>query len=146
MVIGSGPQRAELERRFPRARFLGLLENADLAGHLAAADVFVFPSRTDTFGVVQLEAAACGVPIAAFPVAGPKDVVGDNPIGVLHEDLRIACLEALQIRREACRAFALGRSWEHSARQFIAHVQKAATGSHRAPRAEMIAASAAAPG
>jgi glycosyltransferase involved in cell wall biosynthesis len=127
IVVGSGPQEAELRRRFPDAKFLGLLENGTLAAHLAAADVFVFPSRTDTFGVVQLEAAASGVPIAAFPVTGPKDVIGNNPIGVLNEDLRVACLEALRIPRAACRAFALGRSWENSARQFIGHVQKVAS-------------------
>ena len=124
VVIGTGPQEDELKRRFPDAKFLGLLENGTLAGHLAAADVFVFPSRTDTFGVVQLEALASGVPVAAFPVTGPKDVVGDNPIGVLNEDLRVACLEALQISRAACRAFALTHSWENSARQFIGHVEK----------------------
>jgi len=128
VVIGTGPQEAALKRRFPDAKFLGLLENGALASHLAAADVFVFPSRTDTFGVVQLEALACGVPVAAFPVMGPKDVVGDHPVGVLNDDLRVAALEALKISRQACRAFALDRSWENSARQFIGHVQKAATG------------------
>ena len=92
VVIGTGPQEAELKRGFPSAKFLGLLDNGILAAHLAAADVFVFPSRTDTFGVVQLEALASGVPVAAFPVTGPKDVIGDNPIGVLNEDLRVACL------------------------------------------------------
>jgi glycosyltransferase involved in cell wall biosynthesis len=126
VVIGTGPQQAALMRRFPRAKFLGLLENEALAAHLAAADVFVFPSRTDTFGVVQLEALASGVPIAAFPVTGPKDVVANNLVGVLHDDLRVACLEALCVPREACRAFALSRSWENSARQFIGHVQKVA--------------------
>ena len=140
VVIGKGPQEAELKRRYPQTKFLGLLENATLAAHLAAADVFVFPSLTDTFGVVQLEASASGVPIAAFPVTGPKDVVGNSPIGVLHEDLRVACLGALRIRREACRAFALERSWEHSALQFIAHVQKAATGSYPKPHTELMAA------
>ena len=116
----------ELKRRYPQARFLGQLENGTLAAHLAAADVFVFPSLTDTFGVVQLEALASGVPIAAFPVTGPKDVVADNPIGVLSDDLRVACLGALEIPREPCRAFALRYSWENSARQFIGHVRKVA--------------------
>ena len=122
VVIGEGPQEAELRQRFPSAIFLGLLDNGTLAAHLAAADVFVFPSRTDTFGVVQLEALACGVPVAAFPVTGPKDVIGTNPIGALNDDLRAACLEALNISRAACRNFALTRSWDTSARQFIGHM------------------------
>lgn len=126
VVIGTGPMERELKQRFPGTKFLGLLENGILSGHLAAADVFVFPSRTDTFGVVQLEALASGVPVAAFPVTGPKDVIGGNPVGVLDEDLRAACLDALKISREACRAFALNHSWENSARQFIGHVRKIA--------------------
>src|SRR5580658_9391238 len=126
VVIGKGPMEQELKQRFPHAKFLGQLENGALAAHLAAADVFVFPSLTDTFGVVQLEALASGLPIAAFPVTGPKDVVADNPIGVLNQDLRTACLEALNISREACRTFALRYSWENSARQFIGHVRKVA--------------------
>src|SRR5579863_4195852 len=124
VVVGSGPEEAKLRRSFPNAKFLGPLENGTLAAHLAAADVFVFPSRTDTFGIVQLEALASGVPVAAFPVTGPKDVVGDQPIGVLDEDLGRACLEALQLSRDACRNFALNYSWENSARQFISHVRK----------------------
>jgi glycosyltransferase involved in cell wall biosynthesis len=139
VVIGKGPQEEELKRRFPDTKFLGLLENGTLAGHLAAADVFVFPSRTDTFGVVQLEALASGLPIAAFPVTGPKDLVGHNPIGALNEDLRAACLAALSVSRAACRAFALNYSWERSARQFIAHVQKVATGSLAQPDPETTA-------
>jgi glycosyltransferase involved in cell wall biosynthesis len=131
VVIGAGPQEAKLKREFPDAKFLGPLENGTLAAHLASADVFVFPSRTDTFGIVQLEALASGVPVAAFPVTGPKDVVGDNPIGVLHEDLGRACLEALQLPREACRKFALDCSWENSARQFLGHVRKVANGANR---------------
>jgi glycosyltransferase involved in cell wall biosynthesis len=122
VVIGEGPQEAELRQRFPDTKFLGLLENVTLAANLAAADAFVFPSRTDTFGVVQLEALACGVPVAAFPVTGPKDVIGTYPVGVLNDDLRVACLEALKISRNVCRDFALTRSWETSTRQFIGHM------------------------
>jgi len=121
IVIGHGPQESELRARFPRVKFLGEMEGATLAAHLAAADVFVFPSRTDTFGIVQLEALACGVPVAAFPVTGPKDIIGSHPIGVLSHDLRDACLGALRLSREACRAFALENTWESSARQFLGH-------------------------
>jgi 1,2-diacylglycerol 3-alpha-glucosyltransferase/glucuronosyltransferase len=126
VVIGEGPQEAELKARYPQVKFLGLLKGRALTAHLAAADVFVFPSKTDTFGVVQLEALACGVPVAAYPVMGPRDVIGGTKVGVMDEDLRAACLAALQIPRAACRAFALERSWEASARQFIGHVNKAA--------------------
>ena len=122
IVIGNGPQKAELERRFPKARFLGEKTGKDLTAHLAAADVFVFPSRTDTFGVVQLEALACGTPVAAFPVTGPLDVIADHPVGALDIDLRSACIRALGISRETCRSFALERSWENSARQFIGNL------------------------
>jgi len=84
----------------------------------------VFPSRTDTFGVVQLEALASGVPVAAFPVTGPKDVVANNPIGALNEDLRVACLDALNMSRQACRDYALAHSWENSARQFVGNIKQ----------------------
>ena len=139
VVIGSGPAEAKLKHEFPDANFLGPLENGRLAAHLASADVFVFPSRTDTFGIVQLEALASGVPIAAFPVSGPKDIVGNQPIGVLDEDLRRACLDALHLSRDACRKFALDCSWENSARQFIGHVRKVAGGSDRELEAAMTA-------
>jgi glycosyltransferase involved in cell wall biosynthesis len=128
VVIGAGPQEAELRQRFPNAKFLGLLENGMLSGHLAAADVFVFPSLTDTFGVVQLEALASGVPVAAFPVTGPKDVIANNPIGALNEDLRMACLDALKMSRQACRDYALANSWENSARQFIGNIKRIVPG------------------
>jgi glycosyltransferase involved in cell wall biosynthesis len=128
VVIGTGPQEAILKRKFPDAKFLGQIENGKLAAHLAAADVFVFPSRTDTFGVVQLEALASGVPIAAFPVTGPKDVVGGHPVGALDENLGNACLAALTLSRQACRDFALQYSWDNSARQFIGHLQNLAGG------------------
>ena len=121
VIIGDGPQADELQRRFPETHFLGQLEGEALAAHLAAADVFVFPSRTDTFGLVQLEALACGVPVAAYPVPGPRDVIGNNPVGALDEDLKSAGLKALTISRAACRAFALTQSWEQSALQFISH-------------------------
>jgi glycosyltransferase involved in cell wall biosynthesis len=128
VVIGAGPQEAELKRRFPAVKFLGQLDNGILAAHLAAADVFVFPSLTDTFGIVQLEALASGVPIAAFQVTGPRDVIGNHPIGVLNEDLRTACMQAISICRDTCREFALRNSWDNSARQFIAHARKVALG------------------
>jgi glycosyltransferase involved in cell wall biosynthesis len=122
VVVGDGPQKAALQQKYPRAVFLGEKKGQDLTSHLAAADVFVFPSLTDTFGVVQLEALACGTPVAAFPVTGPKDVIADHPIGALDQDLRAACLRALSMSREACRNFALERSWENSARQFIGNL------------------------
>src|SRR4030081_694979 len=122
VVIGGGPQRAVLQRRYPKVRFLGEKTGKDLTSHLAAADVFVFPSLTDTFGVVQLEALACGTPVAAFPVTGPLDVIADHAVGALDTDLRSACIRALRISRETCRSFALERSWENSARQFIGNL------------------------
>src|ERR1700736_2850496 len=122
VVIGDGPQKALLEQRYPKVKFLGEKTGKDLTSHLAAADVFVFPSLTDTFGVVQLEALACGTPVAAFPVTGPLDVIADHPVGALDTDLRSACIRALGISRETCRSFALERSWENSARQFIGNL------------------------
>src|ERR1700728_2935575 len=134
VIVGTGPQEAELKRKFPETKFLGMLDNGILASHLAGADVFVFPSLTDTFGIVQLEALASGVPVAAFPVTGPKDVIADHPVGVLHEDLAVACMGALSLSRDACRAFALDHSWENSARQFIGHARKVATGNTGEPQ------------
>jgi glycosyltransferase involved in cell wall biosynthesis len=122
VVIGDGPAKAKLERQYPDAVFLGEKTGRDLSSHVAAADVFVFPSLTDTFGVVQLEALACGTPVAAFPVTGPLDVIANHPIGALDHDLRSACLRALDISREECRNFALAHSWENSARQFMGNV------------------------
>ena len=133
VVIGQGPQEAELRRRFPDVKFMGLLDEKILPAYLAGSDVFVFPSRTDTFGVVQLEALACGVPVAAYPVTGPRDVIGHEPVGVLHEDLRAACMGALRVSRKSCRTFALGRSWEASARQFLGHVDRVVIDRFRKP-------------
>lgn len=125
VVVGAGPQEAALRQLYPETKFLGVREWERLAAVMAAADVFVFPSKTDTYGIVQLEALACGVPVAAFPVTGPKDVIGDRPIGVLDDDLGAACISALRVSREACRSFALTQSWAASARQFLGHVERA---------------------
>lgn len=120
IVAGVGPALATLRRRFPEVRFLGVLEQSELARLYSSVDVFVFPSRTDTFGLVMLEALACGTPVAAYPVQGPLDVIGDAEVGVLHADLRRAALAALRIDRARCRAFALDHSWTQATRQFIA--------------------------
>jgi glycosyltransferase involved in cell wall biosynthesis len=122
VIVGDGPARAKLEEEFPQAVFLGALHGEALAQVYAAADVFVFPSRTDTFGLVLLEALASGLPVAAFPVAGPRDVIGDADVGVLSEDLRQACLAALEIPRQDCVAFAADHTWEASTRAFIDHM------------------------
>lgn len=126
LVVGGGPERARLERRHsgPRTRFLGALHGAELAAIFASADAFVFPSRTDTFGLVLLEALAAGTPVAAFPVAGPRDVIGAaaEPVGVLDDDLRKAALGALAIDRRACRRFAEQFSWQACASLFLDHL------------------------
>jgi len=119
VVIGQGPHEERLRTLYPEAHFLGAINDESLAAHYASADVFVFPSLTDTFGVVLLEALACGVPVAAFPVTGPRDVVGTTPVGVISDDLKSACLQALKISRQACRDHALRQGWDASARQFL---------------------------
>jgi glycosyltransferase involved in cell wall biosynthesis len=119
VIVGDGPARAALEQSYPDAVFLGSLQGEALAAVYAAADVFVFPSRTDTFGLVLLEALASGLPVAAFPVTGPRDVIGDAPVAVLSEDLRAACLSVLQISPQACVEFAGQHTWEAAARAFI---------------------------
>ena len=119
VVIGKGPDKAHLEKKYPDAHFLGEKVGKDLARHLAAADVFVFPSKTDTFGNTQQEALACGVPVAAFPVTGPLDLLEDSAVGVLDDDLQQACLAALKIDKTGCRAFALERTWDKSLDQFL---------------------------
>ena len=103
LVVGDGPARSALERKYPDAVFLGARHGEELAEIYAASDIFVFPSKTDTFGLVLLEALASGLPVAAFPVTGPRDVIGAAPVGVLNEDLRAACLGALQISRQDLR-------------------------------------------
>jgi glycosyltransferase involved in cell wall biosynthesis len=119
VVVGDGPQRAALQRRFPAAVFTGAKMGEELAAHFRSADVFVFPSRTDTFGLVLLEAMASGTPAAAFPVTGPIDVVAQGKSGVLSDDLRAAALAALTLRREVVRQHALHFSWERATTQFL---------------------------
>jgi len=119
LVVGDGPARPSLQARYPEVEFVGYKHGEDLARHVAASDVFVFPSRTDTFGLVLLEAMACGLPVAAYPVTGPVDVVANGVTGVLDEDLRAAALEALKLDPAACREHAVGYSWEACTRQFV---------------------------
>lgn len=125
VVVGDGPARADLQQRFPEAVFTGAFSGPPLAALYASADVFVFPSRTDTFGNVLLEALACGVPVAAFPVMGPLDVIGTSGAGVLDEDLRAAALAALEIPRARAREHALRFTWEESTRSFMGNVVRA---------------------
>lgn len=119
VVVGDGPQLAGLKQRYPDVVFTGYLTGDDLARALSAADVFVFPSRTDTFGLVMLEAMACGVPVAAFPVEGPVDVITSSRVGCLDEDLANAIRTALGCRREDCTAFARRHSWQRVAKAFL---------------------------
>lgn len=121
-VVGDGPALPGLRKRYPAANYLGVLHQPELAKVYAAADVFVFPSKTDTFGLVLLEAMACGLPVAAFPVTGPLDVLGDSDAGVMREDLREACLLALKIPRAAARAHAEKFSWRAATEQFVQHL------------------------
>ncbi|HTH73486.1 MAG TPA: glycosyltransferase family 1 protein [Trinickia sp.] len=122
-VAGEGPALAELKSRYPEVNYLGVLSQAELAKVYAAADVFVFPSRTDTFGLVLLEALACGTPVAAYPVTGPIDVLADGNAGAMNEDLREACLDALKIDRDHARAWAERFSWQAASEQFAAHLK-----------------------
>jgi glycosyltransferase involved in cell wall biosynthesis len=117
-VVGDGPAREYLSRAYPDAHFLGLMRGEPLARAYAGADVFVFPSLTDTFGNVLLEALSSGLPVAAFPVTGPKDVITDPRVGVLDADLRQAALAALDLPRGVQREFASRFSWEASAKAF----------------------------
>jgi len=127
VVVGDGPDRARLAALHPDTHFLGAMTGEALARTYAGADVFVFPSLTDTFGIVLLEALACGVPVAAYPVTGPLDVIGGSGAGVLDADLRRAALAALDIPRGRCRSEALRYTWAESARQFYANIETAHT-------------------
>ena len=118
-VVGDGPERARLQAAYPQARWFGALQGEALARVFRSADVKVFTSVTDTFGLVLVEAMASGTPVAAFPVAGPIDVVGTSAGGVLDTDLRRACLAALALPREGARAHAMTFSWAAATRQFV---------------------------
>lgn len=117
VVVGDGPARAALEAAYPDALFLGAQSGAVLAGAYAGADIFVFPSRTDTFGLVMIEALACGTPVAAYPVTGPIDVI-DESVGAMDEDLDAAIRRALTRDRAACAAYGARFSWAASAAEF----------------------------
>ena len=131
VVVGDGPARAGLEKKYPAARFLGARSGTALVEAYAGSDVFVFPSHTDTFGLVLLEALACGLTVAAYPVQGPADVVGsDSPgadqVAALDEDLRAACLKALALAQKpgtvTPRDFAVERSWRACTLQFLKNI------------------------
>jgi glycosyltransferase involved in cell wall biosynthesis len=144
IVIGDGPERARLQRQYPQAIFTGFKFGEDLACHLAAADVMVFPSRTDTFGLVNLEAMACGVPVAAYPVTGPIDVIEDGVTGALDVDLSRAAMRALRLNPKACRERALQSGWDISTREFesnLAPCRNAGAGKFRLAQPKLILAS-----
>jgi len=122
VVVGDGPQLPELRHKYPEVLFVGMKTGEDLAQTYASADVFVFPSRTDTFGLVLLEALASGVPVAAYPVPGPIDVIGSSGAGCLDENLATAARQALTIPANVCRAHAEHFSWTNSARQFLGNL------------------------
>jgi glycosyltransferase involved in cell wall biosynthesis len=124
LLIGDGPQRAALVARYPGAVFTGYRFGDELASMLAAADVFVFPSLTDTFGLAMVEALACGVPVAAFPVPGPLDVIEQGVTGVLHEDLGVAIGSALHLDRHVCAQRAAAFTWDAATAQFFAGLER----------------------
>lgn len=122
VIVGDGPQMGQLQKKYPEAHFVGAKHETDLARHFADADVFVFPSKTDTFGLVIIEAMATGTPVAAYPVTGPIDIVPNSGAGVLDEDLQTACLAALQLSREDAASHAQNFSWEAVSDVFFKHL------------------------
>jgi glycosyltransferase involved in cell wall biosynthesis len=143
VVCGTGPLEASLRKAYPQVHWVGVLPRGELAQVYAAADVFVFPSRNETFGLVLLEAMACGLPVAAYPVDGPLQVVGDSPSGALHDNLHHAWSSAIRIRRADARARALAFEWERVASLFLLHLvpvaamereQRHAGGARQEPR------------
>jgi len=122
LVVGDGPALASLRSKYPDAVFTGFKQGEELASYVAASDVFVFPSLTDTFGVVLLEAMACGIPAATFPVCGPVSVIKNGYNGVMNNDLKQAIHDALRLQPEHCRKFAERYSWERCTKQFFQHL------------------------
>jgi glycosyltransferase involved in cell wall biosynthesis len=122
-VVGGGPQLKELKRRYPDVRFFGSVDTKELSRRYAEADCFVFPSRTDTFGLVMVEALASGVPVAGYPVPGPLDVVTTPKVGALDHDLRTACFAAIACEPAECRRHAETFTWTSCAAQFLATLQ-----------------------
>ena len=118
-IVGDGPARAKLEAAYPSAHWVGYQTGVDLARFYASADVFVFPSRTDTYGIVMLEAMACGVPVAGFPATGTVDVVQEGVNGAIDEDLGLAVSRALEVSRDSCRRYALTKSWDAVGEVFL---------------------------
>ena len=118
VMVGDGPARAGLQRAYPDVHFLGPLFGEELAGAYSGADLFVFPSRTDTFGLVMIEALACGTPVAAYPVPGPIDIVTPE-VGALSDCLEDAIVAALPCDRGACAAYGRTFSWKRSAQEFL---------------------------
>lgn len=125
LVVGNGPALEELQQRYPDVSFAGARQGEELAQYYASGDVFAFPSLTDTFGLVMLEALACGVPVAAYPVTGPLDILKGSDVAVLGEDLSTSLQQALTIDRQKCRDFALGYSWAAATDQFEANMPDA---------------------
>src|SRR5690606_20212967 len=123
IIVGDGPAKAELEEKYPEAKFLGARFGEELARCFADADVFVFPSCTDTFGLVILEAMGTGTPVAAYPAHGPIDIMPGSNAGVVGADLRTACLKCLELDRNEVRAYAEKFGWRASAEQFVGNLQ-----------------------
>ncbi|WP_444932101.1 glycosyltransferase family 4 protein [Microbulbifer sp. SSSA002] len=122
VIVGDGPQLKALKRKFPEVLYLGVKEGEELTECYSAADVFVFPSLTDTFGLVNLESLACGLPVAAYPVTGPKDIIGDAPVGALDSNLQVAIEKALLLDRADCVAHARTYSWDLATEDFISNL------------------------